>query len=375
MANSSSNNWGNVYMRIGAKPIINAVGNQTVLGGSTLSPMVTQAMEEASASFVEMEELLEKSGGYIAKLLGVEAAYVTSGCYAAMVLSAATFMTGNDPNKRAQLPDTTGLKTEFPIQKQHRYGYDRAYTIAGGKLIEIGDDNGTTPEHLIKAINPNTAAVIYLVQPDHGKAIPLEETVKIAHAHNVPVLADAASQIYPLDYFLRNARSSDLVCFGGKYFNAPHSTGFVCGKKDLIEAVVAHGFIGPRPIGRGMKLDRQEIIGLVTALDAWFAMDHEKRWLEYNARYSAMAQKLSGLSKVKETKVVKNKSHMMGAFHLVINKESLGKNAQQIAKELDEGTPRIKVSASGEDTIIINVYTLNEGEEQIIADRLRALLT
>lgn len=371
----SSNNWGNVYTRIGVRPLINAVGNQTVLGGSTPSPLVMQAMAEAGASYVRMEELLEKSGEYIAKLLGVEAAYITCGCYSAMVLSTAACMTGNDPDKRSQLPDTTGLKNEFLIQKRHRYGYDRAYTVPGSKLLEIGDDNGLTSEQLRGAIGPKTAAVIYLVQADPGKGVPsLGQTVEIAHAHKVLVIADAASQIYPIDYFLRNARSADLVCFGGKYFNAPHSTGFVVGRKDLIEAVVAHGFIGPRPIGRGMKLDRQEIIGLVTALEAWFAMDHEKRWLEYTAKYSVIEQKLAGNSKVREIKAVRNKSHYMGALHVALNKEALGKNAQQVAKELDEGTPCIKVGTSGEDTITINVYTLNEGEEQIIADRLKQIL-
>ncbi len=220
-------NWGNVYKKLGARPLINASGNQTVLGGSILSPAVKKAMEEASASYVEMEELLEKSGEHIASLLGVEAAYVTSGCYSALVLCSAAVMTGNDPDKRAQLPDTTGMNDEIILQRTQRYGFDRAFTVPGGKVNYVGDDNGTTKEQMEQPIGPNTVAVAYLVYPDQGKAMPLEQVVEIAHAHDVLVIADAAAQIYPLDYFRRNAQSADLVCFGGKYFNAPHSAGFV----------------------------------------------------------------------------------------------------------------------------------------------------
>ncbi len=311
---------------------------------------------------------------HIASLLGVEAAYVTSGCYSALVLCSAAVMTGNDPDKRAQLPDTTGMNDEIILQRTQRYGFDRAFTVPGGKLNYVGDDNGTTTEQMEQAIGPNTAAVAYLVYPDQGKAMPLEQVVEIAHAHDVLVIADAAAQIYPLDYFRRNAQSADLVCFGGKYFNAPHSAGFVCGKKDLMEAVTAHGFIGPRPIGRGMKLDRQEVIGLVTAIDIWFSTDHEQRSREQDARYAAIAQELEGIKSV-STKVVYNKSHMLSTLHVAFDAKILGKNAQQVVSELDAGTPRIVLGAHGNDAIAINAYTLNEGEEHIIANTLRELLT
>jgi L-seryl-tRNA(Ser) seleniumtransferase len=264
------------------------------------------------------------------------------------------------------------MKDEILLQKTQQYGFDRAFTVPGGKLIYVGDDNGATPEQLQQAIGPKTAAVAYLVYPDQGKAMPLQQVVQIAHSHNVPVISDAAAQIYPLDYFRRNAQAADLVCFGGKYFNAPHSAGFACGRKDLIEAVTAHGFIGPRPIGRGMKLDRQEIIGLVTAIDEWFAMDHEKRSQQQDARYDSITQELAGIQHV-STKIVRIKGHMLSTLHVVIDTQTLGKNAQQVVKELDDGTPRIKVGAAGSDTITINAYTLNEGHEYMIAKALKSL--
>ena len=156
----------NVYSRLGAVPIINAAGNSTAMGGSTPTPIVKQAMEEAEQHFVDMEELLEKSGDHIASLVGAEAAYVTAGCYAAMVLSTAACMTGNDQEKMDQLPDTTGMKDEVIIQAKQRYGFDRAYTIPGSKLVIAGDENGCTTEQLEAAIGPQTAAVIHFVSPD-----------------------------------------------------------------------------------------------------------------------------------------------------------------------------------------------------------------
>ena len=365
----------NVYTKLGARPVINAASNTTTWGGSLPSAEVRRAMEEANVGFVEMRELLERSGDFIAETLGVEAAYVTSGCYAALVLSTAACMTGNDPDKMAQLPDTTGLKTEVVLQKQHRYGYDRSYTVAGGKLVEIGDDDGTTLEHLESAIGLNTAAVAYLVKGDVASgALALEDVVRVANDSEVPVISDAAAQVYPLDYFRRNAQSADLVCFGGKYFGSPHSTGFVCGKKDMIEAVANHGFIGPRPFGRGMKVDRQEIVGLVAAFDAWLTMDHEERLLGYGQRFEAIQSGVDDLPSVKKTEVFTSNSYWSLGLHVVIDAETLGKTARDVAQELSDGTPRVRLSASDDDTIVVMVHNLNNGDEQIVAERLRAAL-
>ena len=371
----ANNGEENVYTRLGARPVINAGGNTTVWGGSTPSPAVMKAMEEAGKSFVEMEELLEASGARIADLLGAEAAYAAAGCYAALVLSTAACITGNDPDKAAQLPDMTGLKSEVVLQQRQRYSYDRAYTVPGSKLVLAGDDDGTTADQLESAIGPDTAAVAFLVKADRDDSgVGLEETVDIAHARGVPVIADAAAQIYPIDYLRRNAQSADLVCFGGKYMGAPHSIGFVCGKKDMIEAVTAHGFIGPRPFGRGMKADRQEIVGLVTALEEWVNTDHEERLVRYGVRFSAIERAVQGVSGVKETRVVPTNNFVGLMLHLALDTDKLGKTATDVFNELLDTTPRIRLAVEGEDTLTVNVHTLNEGEEQIIADRLRDLL-
>ena len=370
----ATTHWGNVYKKLGARPVINGTGNQTVRGGSTPSAAVRKAMNEADSSYVEMEELLEKTGQFIAGRLGVEDAYVTAGCYTALVLASATVMTGNDPDKMAQLPDTTGLKNEIVFQKKHHYTYDRAFTIPGSKLIFVGDENGCTADALNAAIGDNTAAIAYLIQGSQENAVSLAEATEIARSHNLPVIADAAAQIYPLDYFQENAQSADLVCFGGKYFNAPHSTGFVCGRKDLIEAVRQHGFIGPRPVGRGMKVDRQEIIGLVTAIDIWLSTDHDKRLKEQDARYAAFEHELQSVKGVSCEVSYPEKSHTLSNLHVHIDADVTGKDAAEIVHALDAGTPRSKVNAHGTAALVINAYTLNAGEEYIIANALRHIL-
>ena len=367
---------GNVYARIGARPVINAGGNTTTWGGSTPSAEVMRAMDEAGLSFVEMEELLATSGKHLAGLLGVEAAYPTAGCYAALVLSAAACMTGNDADKMDQLPDTTGMKDEIVLQQSQRYGYDRAYTTAGGKLVLAGDDDGCTLDQLDAAIGPNTAAIAYLVQSDPDESIvSLEDAVDLARSRGVLSIIDAAAQIYPLDYMRRNAQSGDLVCFGGKYMGAPHSTGFACGSKDLIDAVTAHGFIGPRPLGRGMKMDRQEIVGLTVAVEAWINADHEQRMVDYGAKFSVIEDALKGASRVKETKVITVSNYYSLLLGVVLDTDKLGKNAAQVTDELLQGSPRIRLTAPTEDdTLLVNAHTLLDGEEQDIADRLRDLL-
>ncbi len=156
---------------------------------------------------------------------------------------------------------------------------------------------------------------------------------------------------------------------------APHSTGFLCGKKAMVQAAAAHGFIGPRPLGRGMKLDRQEIVGLVVAVEDWVAMDHEERLIRYGAKFSVIERSLEGASAVKETKVAPVNNFVGLLLHVVIDTDKLGKNAQDVAQELLDGSPRIRLGeVEGNDTLVINVHTLNEGEEQTIADRMREIL-
>ena len=367
-----------VYERLGVRRVINAWGVATELGGWGQSERVTRAMEEANRGTVEMQELLRKSGDFIADLLGVEAAFVTSGGAAAQALSVAACMAGTDPDRIAQLPDTTGMKNEVVIQKRNRYMFDRCYTLTGASLTEAGDDDGTTEDDLDAAIGPNTAAVAYYIQPPIDDAIvSLEDTVELARSRGVTALADACSQIYPLDYFRRCAKSADLVTFGAKYMGAPHSAGFVCGKRELIDAVSAQSFVtyhydGGKAVGRAMKIDRHEIIGVVTAIEDWFTMDHEERILEYEARFAVIDDALRDVDGVSTRRIEIH--HYVPYMMLVdVDESVVGKTAEQVRVELDNGSPRIWVGAE-DGSLRVVVNCMSDEETGVVAERLREAL-
>lgn len=376
MANSKDKT---VYDELGVRLVINAQGNRTVLGGSTPSGQVRAAMDAANHHYVEMEELLTKSGQYLAEFLGTEGAYVTSGAGAALALSAAACMAGDDQEKIAQLPDTANMKSDILIQKTHRYSYDRCLTSTGAKLVEIGDENGCTETQLKDSIGPNTAAIAFLIQPDqHKDSLPIEAVTRIAHSNGVPVIGDAASQNYPAETFRRNAQSADLVCFGAKYLGAPHSTGFVCGKQSLVDAVSAQGFIafqtdGENSIGRPMKVDRDGIIAVTSAVRIWLTMNHEDRLMQIESKLSQVRKGLNGIPNL-ETDIEQVPQYWGFSLVLNLNPETLGKTAHDVAQELANGDPRIFVLADSDSQITVNAHVLNDGEEHIVSQHLREAL-
>lgn len=375
---------GKVYEKLGIRPLINAQGNATVLGGSTPTAAIKEAMDEASLKYVEMADLLAKSGDYIAGLLGTEAAYPTSGCAAALTLSSAVVMTGSDKEKMGRLPDTTGMKNEILIQKSQRYGADPCFRFAGASLVEVGSASGCTADDLEAAVGDSTAAIAYVQHPDYGKhALTLEETAAVGRKTGVPVIVDAAAQVYPIDFFRRTAQAAELVCFSSKYYGGPNSAGFVTGKKELIDAIAALGFASNLPyddiptgggyaIGRGMKLDRQEIVALLVAIDTWCTMNHEDRFQEYDRKMAVIQGHLEGIAGVRAHPEAYD-SYFAVRLHVTVEAAS-GRTAQQVVDELDAGTPRIKTGVEGDDVIIV-AHTLNAGEETEVGERLKAVLT
>jgi D-glucosaminate-6-phosphate ammonia-lyase len=238
----TTNEWGAIYKEMGAVPVINATGSVTLLGGSTPVAEVKQAMDAADSAFIPLIELEQVAGDRIAEMLGVPAAYITSGAGSALTLATAAFMAGTDPEKIQQLPDTTGMPNEILIQKRQRYWYDRCLELAGAKLVEVGDENGTTEEDLRNAISDRTAAVHYPVyeqQPKDPNILTLEQVIEIGHDAGKYVSVDAAGQIYPLENFGKYVKmGADFQCIAAKYMGAPHSTGFALGTKEVIDAIV-----------------------------------------------------------------------------------------------------------------------------------------
>jgi len=366
-----------VYSRLGIRRVINASFCLTFLGGSTLTKEVTDAALEANRCFVAMQDLEEKVGEVIAGITGAEAAHVTSGAYCALALSTAACIAGSDPDRMSKLPDTRDMKNEILIQANLRTVFDRAVEVPGGKRILVGDEeHGCTPEELEGAITEKTAAIQYLPQldPPRKNVIPLEEVIAIGHRQGVPIIVDAAGQTYPTDRLkMFVAMGADLVCYSGKYFGGPNSTGFVCGRKELVEAVKENSFIGSHhTIGRGCKLDRQEIVALVVALQRWMEMDHEKeRFDPARKRRSYIMESLSDVPGV-QLEAQPYSYHVVG-FQITLDKTP--DETAEIVDNLRNGDPAIWVRRRRESTILMNTLFLDDGDEKVIVDRVKELLS
>ncbi len=386
----------NVYSALGVTRVINARGTATVLGGSILSPRVQAAADQASQTFVSMQELLEKAGQSVALRLGVEGAFITSGCFAALTLSSASIMAGSDRANITQLPDTTGMKNEFLIQKQMRYQYDRCVTVAGGRLVEVGDSEETTAAQFAEAIGPQTAGVLY---PAHlegtQETLPLRDVVSIARDKGIAVLVDAAFQVFPLERMIAVAGSADLVCFSAKYVGGPNSVGFVCGRRPRVETAALHGFMAyeeeSRSLGRGYKVDHQEVVAAVVALQEWFIMNHQVRFRAQEQSVRILVDGLSGLPHVRMS-VSKTQTQFAVVPRMTprapntpepapwirllvsLDEAALGKTAGEVAQTLRTGDPSIWVGLR-DNSLVLSVHTLNEGEEQLVVERLRGVLS
>lgn len=382
-----------VYERLGVHSSINAFGTGTMVGGSGPSKIVREKMEEVSEGFADMTELLTKSGEFIADLMGTEAAFVTSGGAAALALSAAACMAGTDPEKLEQLPDTTGMKNEILVQKKHFASWDRAIMTSGARLIEVGDDNSCTNKQLEDAIGPNTAAIFYpwppygahprgfydwAPPPGDPNLVSLDDASQIGTKNDVPLIVDGASDIYPLEHFRKVAQAGDLVCFGGKYYGAPNASGFVCGSRDMIDAVFASSWVpttGGTGIGRTMKSDRQQIVAVAVALDSWFTTNHEDRITEYDRRITLIEESVKNQAGV-HPEIYWSGDTFYGSFLTIkIDSSVLGKDALEIKKEMFEGEPSVILQAPDPETLRIFVYTLEEGDDKKIAYRLNQVLS
>jgi len=366
-----------VYDELGLRPVIHAAGTITSYGGSEPRPEVMEAMALASQSFIGLLELNEKVGEYIAQISGAEAGLVVSGAAGGVVLSMAACMTGTNPAKVRQLPNTDGMKDELIIQKVHRGGYSDMYGFTGAKLIEIGSIDGTLEEELEAAFTEKTAAVNYLLGPGVAqKGLSLPKLSEIAHAHGVPVIVDAAAMLPPKSNLSRYIKDgADLVTFsGGKFIRGPQGTGLLFGRKDLIEAAAANGPPN-HSIGRPQKVTREEMVGLYTALKLFMEQDDGALMVSYQASIEPAYEILQALDGVDVS--IEHDPHKYHVPTVVIrlNSEASGVDPDALLKELLEGEPRVFVTYDRSvDSVSINPINLRDGQAEMAARRLAEML-
>jgi len=369
-----------LYRDLGATPVINAAGNQTVIGGSRVSPGVQEAMVAANRYYVSMDELFHSTGEMIANLLGTEAAFVTPGCGAALALGAAACMSVGSEERMEQLPHTQGIPNQFLFQRRQRYHYQRCLTIFGGHVVMVGTQDGTSVEQLEDSITELTAGIHYFASGDSDNSIlDLEGILNVAGRHDLPVTIDAAYQVYPLDTMKGFAQTPNaLIGFGAKYIGACNSTGILCGEKELVEAAYQHSFIGfetsdLETVGRPLKLDRQEVVAVVVALQEWLEMDHEARIADHWRKADHITSSLETVPHLSIERHIEDNSLSNGVM-LTIDEEGLGKRAVQVINELKAGDPSIWTRGAG-NRIRIAVAHLIEDEVDIVIERVRKVIS
>ena len=361
-----------VYQRLGVQPVINARGMNTMASGSLMPRPVLDAMAEAATAYVDMEELNRRAGEHIARLIGVEAAHVTSGSAGGLLLAAAACVAGDDPRAIEQLPDTTGLPDGIVIEACRRIRYDQALRMAGARLVEVGDAESCTPEQLEAAIDDRTAAVMHIVSPYLGtNGVPIETAIEIAHRHGLPIIVDAASTLPPTTHLTRwTSMGADLVIYsGGKGIRGPQGSGLLLGRKDLIRAAAANG--APNgAIGRPCKVSKEDIVGLVTALESFLAEDWTSEWNRHVEQAEEIVAALDGLAGI--TATVDNDPSVWTTPTILVDvdERATGLTPDGLVDALRKGDPPIMTRAF-QGKLLVDPHNLQGDEASIVARRLR----
>ena len=366
-----------VYERLGMRRVINADATLTRLGGSLMPSHVLDAMREAAGSFVDMYELQQVVGKRLADLTRNEAAYVSTGAAAGLVLATLAAMTGGDLSTIARLIETgEAPKNEVIIHRVHRIPYDPAIRLAGARIVEVGNRLQTFPWELEAAITPRTAMVFYSAGVHLASgALPLAETVEIAHAHGVPVVVDAAAQLPPTENLWRFTRElgADLAVFsGGKDFHGPQASGLLVGTEAMIAAVAVNGSPHQR-LARPMKVGKEELIGLLAAVERYVDEDWRDRARRYEAIVERWVEHFSAVPGISASRVFPNEAGQPTPRCRVAFGAETGLSGGEVARLLWEGDPRIAVAVDGPDAISMTPELLEEGEESILLDRIAAL--
>jgi L-seryl-tRNA(Ser) seleniumtransferase/D-glucosaminate-6-phosphate ammonia-lyase len=353
-----------IYKRLGVKEFINAWGKATALGASLIQPKALKAMEEASTSFVEIEDLHRKAGKAIAKITGAEDACVTCGASAGLCSAVAACMTGSDVEKIRRIPETEGMRNELIMQKRHAGYYSLLTRLSGAHLVIVGTDEGT-PERVFRdAFNEETVAVLYQANSTGPEVIPLATVLTIAHGKGVPVIVDAAAM---LDYEEYVAAGADLVIYsGGKSFEGPTASGFVCGRRDLIDACHLQRLNLARP----MKVGKEEIVGLLTALEIYARRNVEAEKISWRNQIQYIRNELEGIPYVK-VDLIRDAFRPAILRAQVTLDDVLGVSANEVRERLKAGTPGVILRPSRGDFLIVDARQLRDGDERIVAERLK----
>jgi L-seryl-tRNA(Ser) seleniumtransferase len=368
-AEAARNGSRDYFRDLGVRPFINAAGTYTAMTASLMLPEVMEAIQYASKHYVMLDELHDKVGQRIASLVHSEAAMVTSGAASALTLGTAGVLTGTDRQKMVDLPDLHDMKSEVIIQKAHRFGYDHAVRNCGVRLVEV-----ETREDVDAAVNPKTAMMLFYNNNNKEGRIQDEEFVQLGKKHGVPTFNDAAADVPPVDNLWKYTKMGfDLVAFsGGKGIRGPQSAGLLLGRKDLIEAARLNAPPNGNTVGRGMKVNKEEMLGMLVALETFLEKDHARERREFDKRAEVIRAGAAEVPGVKaEVFVPEVANHVP---HVRITWDGADEAAATaVVKAMKDGEPSIGIRSEA-NALVLGVWMMRPGEEKVVARRLRQVL-
>ncbi len=372
------------YQKLGVAPFINAAGTYTILSASTLPEQVQAAVAAAAQKPVHLMELHKAAGEYLAKRLHCEGALVTSGAAAGIKLATAACITRGSKSAIANIPnDMQGLKTEVIVQKAHHYDYDHAIRDCGARFVDV-----ETLDEYERAFSDRIVMTQFFNAAEGGR-ISREDWVRVAHKHGVPCFNDAAADVPPISNLWNYTEMGfDLVAFsGGKGIRGPQCTGLLLGKKDLIEAAQLNNSPYSNTVGRGMKVGKEEIIGLVAAVDWFLAQDDVAMEAEFRKRAAVIAERVQTVPSVEARVFIPPVANHVPHLLITYDLNRVKVSATEVIRKMREGTPRIELNPAtgggpasaglpgGNNVIVVGVWMLQPGEDQTVARRLQEVLS
>ncbi|MFC6823631.1 aminotransferase class V-fold PLP-dependent enzyme [Halopelagius fulvigenes] len=396
-----------IYDDLGVPTVVNATGTKTRISGSLIREEAVEAMTDAARSFVRISDLQARASELISDVTGAEAGYVTCGASAGLMLGAAACIAGDDIDAMYQLPDTEGLADEIIVPRTHRSGYDHALRAAGATIVDVGTNDhhlGTgsrnvEPWEIAEAITEETAAIAYL-QKEYTEP-PLPKVVEIAHAHDVPVIVDAAAEVPPTSNLSRFIdEGADLVAFsGGKAIRGPQTTGILAGREDLVESVALQqldmhaaepvwdppsGLVDvdrydgvPRQgIGRSLKVGKEELVGLIKSLELFIEEDHDALGDEWLNRTNRIADRLSAEPALSTRTTEADKVSIAPEVVVTVDEDVAGITTIDLVRSLRQEDPRVFVGADSlaDSAFTVNPMCLTDEEAEYVVERIRSYL-
>ena len=367
----ASNLRRNFFKELGLRTFINAAGTYTSMTGSLMPKEVIEAIGYSADEYVNLDDLQDKVGERIAELLECEYATVSSGCFGAMSIGMAGVITGKDPKKVKQLPNTNGMKNEVIMQESHSIGYAQALTNVGAKIVKV-----KTAEQLENAISNKTCMLWFLnAHTDRGE-IKWEEFISLGKKYKIPTFIDCAADVPPVENLFRFTKMGfDLVAFsGGKGLRGPQSAGLLLGKREYIEAARMHTPPRGETIARGMKVNKEEVLGMLAALELYLEKDHNKEWEMWESQIKLISDSASSVAGVETEIHVPKYANHVPSLRIRWNEKKVKISPNEVRKQLSDGHPSIQTV--GDSTSVgITTWMMVPGQERIVAKRIKEILS